>query len=98
MSDRSDWPRHDPLRTVLAGLAYFAVIFAAGVALGTVPVVLLIPRIGETAAVVIELPVILTVAWIASRWLVPSQLLVIAGGLSTLLKGRCEHGAGLRCP
>lgn len=70
MSDRSDWPRHDFRRAVLAGLAYFAIVFAAGFALGAIRVVLLIPRIGETVAVLIELPVILTVAWIASRWLV----------------------------
>lgn len=70
MSDRSDCPRHDSWRAVLAGLAYFAIVFAAGFALGAIRVVLLIPMLGETAAVLMELPVILTVAWIASRWLV----------------------------
>lgn len=70
MSDRSDWPRHYSWRAVLAGLAYFAIVFAAGFALGTIRVVLLIPRIGATAAVLIELPVILTVSWIACSWLV----------------------------
>lgn len=70
MSNRSDRPSHGPRRAVLAGLAYFAIVFAAGFALGAIRVVLLIPRIGETAAVLIELPVILTVAWIACSWLV----------------------------
>jgi hypothetical protein len=55
---------------VLAGFAYFAVVFAAGFVLGTLRVFLLIPWLGETAAVLIELPVILVVAWVACRRLV----------------------------
>ncbi|NJO33060.1 MAG: hypothetical protein HC869_07820 [Rhodospirillales bacterium] len=70
MGDLSDWPRHDLRRAVLAGLAYFAMVFAAGFVLGTLRVFLLIPRVGETAAVLIELPVILGIAWLACRRLV----------------------------
>ena len=58
-------------RDAMAGLAYFAVAFAAGFALGTVRVLVLIPRFGNpVAAVVLELPVMLTVCWVACRWLI----------------------------
>ena len=53
-----------------AGVAYFAAAFAAGFALGTIRVLLLVPRVGETAAVLLELPIILTVSWFACAWLV----------------------------
>jgi hypothetical protein len=55
-------------RSIAAGLAYFGCVFAAGFVLGTVRVVLLRPLLGEVLAVVLELPVILSVAWIVSRW------------------------------
>ncbi|MFN3646788.1 MAG: hypothetical protein ACK4S2_09755 [Gemmobacter sp.] len=45
------------------GLVYFAAVFAVGFVLGTVRTLVLIPRIGELGAVLVELPVILTAAW-----------------------------------
>jgi hypothetical protein len=67
------------------------VVFAAGFALGAIRVVLLIPRLGETFAVLIELPVILAVAWIACHRLiaafdVPSHLAprLAVGGVAFL--------------
>lgn len=53
-----------------AGAAYFAVIFAAGFVLGTVRVLVLLPRLGETAAVVLEIPAMLALSWVAARVLV----------------------------
>jgi subtilisin len=47
-----------------AGAAYFAVVFMAGFMLGVLRVVVLVPRFGETAAVLAELPVILLISWI----------------------------------
>lgn len=55
---------------MLAGFAYFAVVFAAGFALGIFRTLFLAPRIGEFAAVCVELPVILLVSWIACGWAV----------------------------
>ena len=45
------------------GLIYFAAVFAAGFVLGTVRTLVLIPRLGELGAVMVELPLILAVAW-----------------------------------
>ena len=51
-----------------AGAAYFALAFAAGFLLGSARVLLLAPRIGETMAVLAELPVMLALCWIIARW------------------------------
>lgn len=53
-----------------AGLFYFLLVFAIGFALGTIRVTLVIPRLGDTNAVLIELPVMLALSWIACAWLV----------------------------
>lgn len=57
------------MTAVKAGTAYFALVFTAGFALGVVRVLLLAPRIGIFFAVLLELPVILTVSWIACGWI-----------------------------
>lgn len=77
------------MRATLAGLAYFGVVFAAGFALGTLRVLVLAPKLGGSAAVLVELPIILAVSWVACRWLithfdVPKKLTarLIMGGLA----------------
>jgi hypothetical protein len=50
-----------------AGAMYFAVVFFIAFVLGTVRVLFVAPRFGETIAVMIEAPVILVVSWFASR-------------------------------
>ena len=47
-----------------AGVRYFLAVFALGFALGTLRTLFLAPRLGETVAVLIELPVMLTAAWL----------------------------------
>lgn len=49
--------------SVRAGVAYAATVFAVGFLLGTLRVLVLAPRVGATAAVLIETPVILTASW-----------------------------------
>ena len=46
-------------RAAVAGLVYFAIVFAVAVALGIARAALLAPWVGELAAVAIELPVVL---------------------------------------
>lgn len=55
--------------TLTAGAAYFAIVFAAGFALGAARVVVIAPALGELGAVLVELPLMLVVSWLACRWL-----------------------------
>jgi hypothetical protein len=52
-----------------AGVAYFAIVFAAGFVLGALRILVVAPAIGTTAALLIELPVMLAVSWIICRGL-----------------------------
>ncbi|MEM9619876.1 MAG: hypothetical protein AAF936_18125 [Pseudomonadota bacterium] len=53
-----------------AGAAYFALIFALGFVLGTIRVLVLLPRVGETNAVLLEGPLILTASWFTCSFLI----------------------------
>lgn len=53
-----------------AGLAYFAVVFGVGFALGAVRVPLLVPRLGERWAELVETPFMLAAIVLAGRWAV----------------------------
>ena len=51
-------------KALQAGCTYFARAFAVGFLLGVLRTLVLVPRIGETMAVLIELPIILGVSWL----------------------------------
>lgn len=55
---------------VIAGFFYCLVVMAIGIALGSVRVLLLEPRVGTVPAVLIEMPVILALSWLACAWAV----------------------------
>jgi hypothetical protein len=55
---------------VKAGALYFALVFGAGFALGTLRVLLVAPRLGARTAELIEAPLMLAVTFFAARWTV----------------------------
>jgi hypothetical protein len=55
--------------SIRAGFFYFAAVFGLGFILGTIRVLVLIPRLGELISTLIELPVILSASWIICRQL-----------------------------
>jgi hypothetical protein len=66
------------LTALKAGLIYFGIVFAAAFAFGMVRVLYVIPRIGETGAVLIELPLLLVLSWwvcgrVLRRYAVPQR-------------------------
>lgn len=66
------------IRSATAGVVYFALVFGVGFVLGTLRVLFIVPRLGEFMAVIIELPIILTAAWIicdriSARLVVPRR-------------------------
>jgi hypothetical protein len=68
----------------VAALAYFATVFAAGIVLGTLRTLVLAPQIGALPAVLVELPLILAIAW-ASAGRILARWPVAAGGPAALL-------------
>jgi hypothetical protein len=56
-----------PLR---AGAAAFALVFVAGFGFGTIRTIIVAPRLGETNAVLLELPAMLAVSWFVVGWAV----------------------------
>lgn len=68
-NDRSEEPPAVAGKGLLVPvLAYFAMVFAIGFALGTLRVLLIVPRFGEMIGVWLELPIILVSAWLVCRW------------------------------
>ncbi len=57
-------------RAGLVGVFYFIIVFAAGFAFGTLRTLVMTPRLGETAAVALELPLLLLFSWVAARRLI----------------------------
>ncbi|MFM0027358.1 hypothetical protein PQR70_13960 [Paraburkholderia madseniana] len=51
-----------------AGSVYALSVFTIGFALGAIRVLLLVPRLGEVAAVLLETPFMLAASWKMSRW------------------------------
>ena len=53
-----------PQRTALtAGVTYALLVFVVGFCLGAIRIALLVPRLGETIAVLVEMPIMLLASW-----------------------------------
>ncbi len=75
---------------LLTGTAYVAAVFAAGFVLGVLRTLVLAPRLGELIAVLVELPLMLTIAWlvckrILRRWPLSALAAVGMGAIAFLL-------------
>ena len=57
-------------RIVKAGMTYFALVFGAGFILGAIRVPFLVPRLGERAAELIEMPFMFVVVWVSARFII----------------------------
>ncbi len=88
------------MQILLTGATYFAAVFAAGFVLGVLRTLVLVPLLGELVAVLLELPVILTVAWlvcarILRRW-PPAPLPALGmGAIAFLLLMAAEAGLSM---
>lgn len=82
------------MRAIGAGLVYVALVYMAGFALGAVRQMLIAPRTGSLAAVLIEAPVMVAATMLAARWVarrlhvardVPSRLAMGISGFVVLM-------------
>jgi hypothetical protein len=88
---------------VLPALVYVATVFAAAFVLGTLRVLLVAPRLGELAAVTLEVPVVLGLSWLVAgrvmrRWPLPrpDQRLAMGGlAFAVLMLGETILGITL---
>ena len=58
------------LVAIIAGALYAAVAFLIGFIFGTLRVMVLVPALSDTTAVLLELPFILLASWFVCRWCV----------------------------
>ena len=70
LPDRTERFAGPVFRATKAGAFYAIIVFVIGFILGTIRVLRLAPRLGETIAVIVEAPVILAASWFVCRWCV----------------------------
>lgn len=58
------------MQALKGGVLYFALVFAAGFALGTARTLWVVPRIGTRMAELLEAPIMLVVTILGARWIV----------------------------
>jgi hypothetical protein len=57
------------------GLNYFLIVFTFAFCMGVARVLLVAPRLGPMAAVLIEVPILIAVSWFVSRYLLRNSVL-----------------------
>ena len=58
------------MKTVKAGVVYFALVFGSGFVLGIIRTLWIVPRLGARTAELMEMPLMLVVIVFAARWTV----------------------------
>jgi len=93
------------MQALKSGIIYFLLVFGAGFVLGTVRVLLIVPLIGDRAAELLEMPLMLLATVLAARWVTrrfpeprTSAARLSIGGiaLGLMLAGELAVGIGLR--
>ena len=93
------------MRVLTPGIAYFLLVFGTGFVLGTVRVLLIVPHVGERAAELLEMPLMLIATVLAARWITrrfpeartcASRLAIGGLALGLMLAGELAVGIGLR--
>ena len=65
------------LAACFAGLLYFAAVFTFAFAMGIARVLVVAPRLGPTAAVLLEVPILVVASWIVARRLLRNRSLTL---------------------
>ncbi len=78
------------IAAIIAGLLYYAVVFSLAFVLGVARTLVIPPWLGATAAVLIEVPIIVAVSFVAARYLLRRRPLsqsqrAVMGGLGFAL-------------
>jgi hypothetical protein len=74
------------MQILKAGTLYFALVFGAGFALGTIRTLWVVPSVGMRRAELMEEPLMLVITFLAARWVV-RRLRLSAGALTRLGTG-----------
>jgi hypothetical protein len=91
-------------RATKAGALYATIVFLIGFILGRMRILLVAPCLGETTAVILEAPIILTASWFVCRWCVdrlnvrrsvPPRLLIGFVAFLVLMSAEVGLGAAL---
>jgi hypothetical protein len=72
-----------PMATAVTGLLYFAIIFTLAFAMGIARTLFIAPLLGSLAAVLVEVPVILSASWFAASRLLRGRLFSLPQRAST---------------
>lgn len=66
-----------PMAVVHTAIAYFSTVFAFAFAMGVARTLVVAPLIGTTAAVLVEVPILLAVSWVIARRLLRDRDLTL---------------------
>lgn len=66
-----------PMAVVRTAIAYFSIVFAFAFAMGVARTLVIAPRIGAAAAVLLEVPILLAASWVIARRLLRDRDLAL---------------------